>query len=304
MGMQLGNDVLDNLMHGSQLGVLTAASTFTGSLETWIGSCVQAYGPVTLLSPTEAVEEFGPDDYACCVGLVGSAAAVYEVPPCGDEPATAVRELAGMIDRPITCIAPLNAAGINAMIAVAAAALAQVPLIDCDGQGRGLPPIDQTTFALAGLDAAPLVGVGPWGDIITIRSPSRRGERLERFALAGAGGWLMTALYPAPVRALASAGIPGTLSRCVTVGSILKSGRGHLVSRLARQLEGRIIGRGRVTEIAEHVEHGVATEQPALPVAIRLQRDDQPSSEILLEVRNEAVLALVDGAVAATTPDM
>ncbi len=303
MSEQLGVDALDDLLLGSQLGVLTAASTFTGSMERWVSRCLAEHGPVTVLHPDEVDDTFGADEFACCVGMVGSLAAMYEMPPGGDECIEAFDELGRMIGRRPHCVAPLNAAGVNAMIAVAAAALNGVPLLDCDGQGRVFPLIDQTTFALAGLDAAPLVGVGPWGDVVTVRSPAGRAERLERFGLAGAGGWLMTALYPAPVRELAAAGIPGSLSRCRTVGAILRSGRGHIGALLARELGGRLVGRGRVAGIAEQAEHGVATVQPAQPVAVVIDRADRPGSEILIEVRNEAVLVLVDGAVVATTPD-
>lgn len=297
-------DMLENLLSGSQLGVLTAASTFSGALEGWIGHLLETHGPVPVIAPDEVADQLGPDAYACAAGLVGSLAALYELPPRGDEPIVAVRELEHLLGVRISAITPLNAAGVNAPLTVAAACLLGLPIIDVDGQGQVLPLIDQTTFALAGLSPAPLVGVGPWGDIITVQSPLHRGEAIERSALIGAGGWLFTALYPARATGLADAGIPGSLSRCLVAGAILRSGRGQLGRRLAQQLGGSIIGRGKVIEISQHIEPDAPADQPAEPVSIRLSKTGPAGAEIILEVRNEAVLALVDGAIAGSAPDV
>ncbi|WP_347350350.1 DUF917 domain-containing protein [Intrasporangium sp.] len=300
----LTGDDLDDLLSGAQLGVLTAASTFAGALERWVGRLLDQHGPLPLIPAGNTASRLGEHTHACTVGLVGSLAALYEIPPAGDEPVTAVRQLEHLLGVRMHAIAPLNAAGINALLAVAAACLLELPLIDVDGQGQVLPLIDQSTFALAGLNPAPLVGVGPWGDVLSVQSPLRRGEAVERAALAGAGGWLLTALYPAPATRLAAAGIPGSLSRAVAAGATLRSGRGQLGPRLARQLGGRMIGRGQITEIIQHAEPGAPRTQPAGPVSIRLAKSGTAGAEIILEVRNEAVLALVDGAVAGCAPDV
>ncbi|EWT05742.1 hypothetical protein N864_02730 [Intrasporangium chromatireducens Q5-1] len=297
-------DHLDALLSGSQLGVLTAASTFTGALEGWIERLLAERGPIPLIPPDEVSVRFGPHAHACTVGLVGSLAALYELPLRGDEPVLAVRQLEHLLGTRMEAVAPLNASGINAFLAVAAACLLELPLIDVDGQGQVLPLIDQSTYALGGLNPAPLVGVGPWADIVTVQSPLRRGEPVERSALTGAGGWLLTALYPAPAVALAAAGIPGSVSRCLAAGATLRSGRGQLAPRLAQQLGGRMIGRGRVLEISQHAEPGAPKDQPAGPVSIRLAKSGSAGAEITLEVRNEAVLALVDGTIAGSAPDV
>lgn len=295
---------LDDLFSGSQLGVLTAASTFPGALERWIRRLLEERGPVALVPADSVAARFGESAYACTVGLVGSLAALYELPPRGDEPMVAVRQLEHLLDVRMQAVAPLNAAGVNAFLAVASASLLELPLIDVDGQGQVLPLIDQTTFALDGLNPAPLVGVGPWGDVLTVQSPMRRSEALERSALGGAGGWLLTALYPAAAVDLAAAGIPGSLSRCIAAGATLRSGRGQLGPRLAQQLGGRMIGRGQVVEISQHFEPGAPKNQPAGPISIRLAKSGSAGAEITLEVRNEAVLALVDGTVAGSAPDV
>lgn len=304
MTSELRVEMFDDLLAGSQLGVLSGASTFPGAFESWVRMVLAEHGPLQLVDPEDVGATFSPDAQAVCVGMVGSLPALYEMPFRGDEARTAVHDLERMRGTTFACMAALNAAGVNVLIAVAAACQLRLPLLNCDGQGQILPLIDQTTYKLAGLSPAPLVGVGPWGDIIAVRSPLARAETLTRAAVSGAGGWLVTAMYPALVSQLAAAGIPGAITRCIEAGSTLRSSRGQLGSRLARQLGGRILGRGRVLEITQHRESGIRTRQPAQPLSILLEVSGSTQSEIRLEVRNEVVLATLDGAVAAVAPDV
>lgn len=220
-----------------------------------------------------------------------------------DAPLVAVRELERILGRNLAAVAPLNASGPNLLLAVAGACLTGLPLLDCDGQGQILPLIDQTTYALGGLSTAPLAGLGPWGDIITVQCVSDRAETLTRAAVTGAGGWLCCAMYPSKVGELVAASIHGAVSRSREAGRVLRSGRGQIGPRLAEQLGGRLLGRGRVIEIIQHRSSGSATRQPARPVTVVLDDLAANRGELRLEVRNEAVLAMADGNVVAAAPD-
>ncbi|WP_161958428.1 DUF917 domain-containing protein [Ornithinimicrobium cavernae] len=302
--MRLSVESFDELFAGSQLGVISAASTSPGYHDLWVRDVWADRGPVELVAPEDVDRLFGPDDLAACVGMVGSLTAVEETPFRDDAPLMAVRELERVLGRRVAALAPLNASGPNLLLTVAAACLTGLPLLDCDGQGQILPLIDQTTYTLGGLSAAPLAGVGPWGDIVTLQCAPERTETLTRAAVSGAGGWLCCALYPSPVRTLVAAGIPGAVSRSAEAGRLLVSDRDQLGSRLAQQLGGRILGRGRVREISQHRGVTAASRQPARPVTIVLDDLAPQRGELQLEVRNEAVLVLSDGAVAAAAPDI
>lgn len=298
--------MVEDLLLGSQIGILSSTSTYPGDLERWAVDLVAERGPLTLVHPDEVEGRFGRSAMACCVGAMGSLQALQEIPPSGGEAAAAVRALEELVDAPVACIAPLTIGGLNCMVAIATAAILGLPILDCDGQGRVLPRIDQTTYALSGVSVSPLAAVGPWGDTVTLTSKSDRAEPVMRSSLNGMGGWLIAALYPAPAIRLGDAGIPNAITDRAAAGAILRSGRGHESVRIARQLGGRILGRRTVTDLvhrqlARAVEPG---HQPAQPITMVLAGEDEREPMVLLEIRNEVVLALVDGAVVARVPDL
>ncbi|MET9615673.1 DUF917 domain-containing protein [Kitasatospora indigofera] len=296
-------DDFEDLGAGSQLGVFSAANTFPGSMALWVRELMQERGRLPLVGVEEAHTVFDEGAHAVAVGGVGSLPATLEIPFRGDEPRVVIERMERIYGRPFVAIAALNSAGPNALLAVAAACLLGLPLLDCDGQGRVLPLLDQTTYALGGLSPGPMVGVGPWGDLVTIESPRGRFETLTRAAVTAAGGWLFCALYPAPVRDLTRSGIANAISRCVEIGATLRGGTSGPRGRLARRLGGRLIGRGRVLQIEQHSDGGGRTRQPAQPIGILIEDSGPTKSWIRLEVRNEVVLATIDGRIIASTPD-
>ncbi|WP_299035144.1 DUF917 domain-containing protein [uncultured Pseudokineococcus sp.] len=296
-------DHFDDLFLGSQLGVLSAASTYRGSLETWVHALLQER-PVELVDPAEARERFGEEEMGLAVLMVGAMLSLLEYPFRGDEAVVAVRRLERTLGVRFAAMCPFNCSGPNALVAVGAASLLGLPLVDCDGQGRILPLIDQTTFALGGLRASPLAGVGPWGDVITVDSPGDRAEEIVRAAVSGAGGWMLCATYPAPVHRLVETGIQRSLSQRIASGALMQTARSDLGERLARHLGGRLVARARVVELSGHQHTGLRTRQPASPYSILLRGLSSTEPLIRLEVRNEIVVATVDGAVVGAVPDM
>jgi DUF917 family protein len=296
---------VEDLLLGAQIGVLSSASTFFGDIERWVIDTVAQRGPVTLVHPDEAASYLGDGAMACCAGAIGSLQALQEMPPSGSEPVRAVRGLERLIGEPIDCIAPLNVGGLNCLLAVVTAALLDLPLLDCDGMGRLLPRIDQTTYARTGLSVSPLSGIGPWGDQIELRSDSDRSETVVRSVLNGIGGWLITALYPAGAARLAAAGIPGAITNSAAAGAILRSGRGLDSPRIARQLGGTLLGRRTLTALVHRRAEGPSSGgQPAQPLTMLFESENPREPLLLLEVRNEVVLALVDGSVTGSVPDL
>ncbi|WP_432518983.1 DUF917 domain-containing protein [Kineococcus sp. SYSU DK006] len=298
----IGPDDFDDLFVGSQLGVLSAASTYRGALETWVHSLLSRR-PVELLDPEQARARFAPEEMGVAVLMVGALLSLLEHPFRGDEISTAVRRLEESVGRPFSALVPFNCSGPNALIAVGAASLLDLPLVDCDGQGRILPLIDQTTFALGGVSVSPLVGVGPWGDVITVDSPGAHTEEIVRAAVSAAGGWLLCATYPALVHRLVQTGIAHSLSQRMDSGAVLQLPRADLGERLARQLGGRLVARAQVIELSAHDHVGLRTRQPARPYSILLRGLSATQPLIRLEVRNEIVIATVDGGVVGAVPD-
>lgn len=302
--MKIHVDDLDDLYLGSQLGVVSATMTVPGALEAGLRALLHRNGPVEVLSAAEAMGRFPAENWAAVLGGVGSLAAMEELPPTLEEPVRALRALEKVVGREFRAVAPLNSAGPSLIIALAAASHSGLPLLDLDGQGQVLPLIDQTTYRLEGLSPSPLAGAGPWGDVITLDCAPQRAETLARAAVTGAGGWLATALYPATLAELVSAGIPDAVSRTMQTGRLMRDNEEQLAVRIAAHLGGKRVGRGRVQAISAYRSSTTPRKQPARPMSLIIDCDVPRRSEIRIELLNEAVLLLVDGGVAAAAPDI
>ncbi|MEV5553191.1 DUF917 domain-containing protein [Nonomuraea wenchangensis] len=204
------------LLAGAEFFSTSAAGEGIDFAGVWLGDILDHTGPVRLV----AAGDLDPGTVCAAIGAMGSTTAMAELPPSGDEPAVLARSLEGRCG-PLGAVLPLNAASVNALFPVAAAALLGLPLIDCDGMGRVFPLIHQTTFELAGLSLAPMAAVSAGYDSLLLETGSARAERLARVVAQSAGGWLLCALYPTRVGELAGAAIPGSMSRVLEVGRVL-----------------------------------------------------------------------------------
>jgi DUF917 family protein len=204
------------LLAGAEFFSTSAAGEGIDFAGVWLGDILAHTGPVRLV----AAGDLDPGTVCAAIGGMGSTTAMAELPPSGNEPEALARSLEGRCG-PLGAVLPLNAASVNALFPVAAAALLGLPLIDCDGMGRVFPLIHQTTFELAGLSLAPMAAVSAGDDSLLLETGSARAERLARVVAQSAGGWLLCALYPTRVGELAGAAIPGSMSRVLEVGRVL-----------------------------------------------------------------------------------
>lgn len=251
------------------------------------------------------VGELPADALAASIGFVNNGLPVAEMLPVGDEFETSLTLLEARLGEPLAGIYPLAAANMNAIVPLFAAALSGRPVIDADPMGRVFPLMSQTTLALAGVPAGPVAVTGPVGEtaVLDVLDPTRA-ERLVR-ALAGEfGGWAATASYPVRAGVLAAAGVPRSLSRLEAIGGILElpaaSHEKH--ARLGRLLALRKPVRARVADV-EGLSRPSPPDQPDRPSSATLV-DDAQGRIIRLEIQNEILMMLIDGAVEAVVPDV
>lgn len=245
------------------------------------------------------------DAFIASVGFVNNGLPPSDLHPVGDEFVRSVRELEGELGVAFAGLIPLAGANINVLVAIETAMLLGIPVVDADQMGRVFSLLHQSVFTLAGLPAGPLAATGPAGESAVVRlTDPLRAERLVR-ALAGEfGGWSATALYPVTGAQLVAHGLHGTLSRNIRIGEILHS-EAPVETRYRRLVaeEGvRRIIHARVTDVT-------GLSRPAPP-----GQPDRPSSVVFeeigtgrivqLEIQNELLMLMVDGAVEAVMPDI
>lgn len=232
------------------------------------------------------------------VGMLGGTRMLAEKLPSGAEIVNAVAALSRWTGVRPEAVMPLEAAGMNGLLAVAAAVALDLPLVDADLMGRALPRADQTTRAVEGGALTPFVMAEPSGRIVLVdHADPLDVERVVRALVAQGGGWTECAFAPAPAAGLARDSCLGSLARALALG------RAHAAMpakpgavEVAAALGGRLLCAGRVLEIARRASttfgrSGIGVLDDAGPV-------------LRLEAENEYLLALLDGAPVASCPDL
>ncbi|MQA09400.1 MAG: DUF917 family protein [Pseudonocardiaceae bacterium] len=298
---EIGPDDVDALVAGSEFFGASIAGSSVENFRTWTREVLERRGPVPLVEPGE----LDADTPCAAVGIAGSMTAIVELPPAGDEPATVLTALQNQLGRAVGAVMPMNAATINALFPVLAAAELGLPVVDCDGMGRILPLINQTSYALAGLPLTPLTATSAVRDLVSIDASAPRAELLIRAMLNTAGGWMLCALYPTEARNLVTAAIPGSMSRVVRVGRLLTGATDHdgIVLGLRETANATVLGSGRVVELGPSGKRGAPT-QPANPTTVVVREERADSRLIRLEAQNELLLAVIDGVLATAVPDL
>ncbi|MFG1684388.1 DUF917 domain-containing protein [Nonomuraea sp. NPDC049269] len=287
--MILDRDALEPLAAGSRLFATGAADSSFALVRDWADEVIAAGVP---LVPADRL----PGDTLCAVvTLAGSTTALAESLPTGQEPLRAVHALQHRIGAEAGAVVALNLAAENALLPLIAAAQLGVPLVDGDGSGRVFPLVEQTTYALAGHSPAPLALAGAGGELVLLETAPDRVEATLRPVVLSAGGWAVAACYPMRARQLRSAVVPGTVSR------LLHAGRPGADRALAAPYGLRRLALGTI--IAVEGGGGRAAHLPSLPSSVVIGESDGLRRLVRLEAHNEFVLALADGAVAATAPD-
>jgi DUF917 family protein len=238
--------------------------------------------------------------------VIGSGAALADLPPSGDEFVQAVRQLEHVTRGRFDAVYPLAAATVSALVPLAAASQLGVPLLDADGMGRTFALIHHTAMQLAGLSPTPLVVRGPTGETVTIEvGIPARADALLRANVDTLGGWAALASYPCTADDLRRVAVAGTVSRLVNVGRLLLEpvAAEVLVARLAALTGCQRIGRGRIVEL-EHLSRPSDVTIPAHPSSVVIDEIGGQGRLFRLELRSEIVAVFADGALAAAAPDL
>ncbi|MEZ0494231.1 DUF917 domain-containing protein [Kineococcus sp. TBRC 1896] len=264
-------------------------------------------GSVDLLDPdaADAADAADPDLLVSAVGMVGATVVFTEQLPGGGEFTRALDAVQRWTGRWAGAVASIEAAGLNAATALVTALSAParpLPVVDLDLCGRALPRLDQFSLAVAGSDITPLALALPGGQVVVVDGGDAvTTERSVRSVLAGGGGWAAIAVGPRPLRALRRHALAGTTRRLLDVGRrLLALPDAPGPAAVAAAAGGTVLASGRVLEVVRHRGAG----QGGFGRGSLVVRDRATSALLRLEMENEYLLALVDGEVVATTPDV
>ncbi|HEX3790581.1 MAG TPA: DUF917 domain-containing protein [Pseudonocardiaceae bacterium] len=268
----------------------------------WTMDTLARNGPIVLVRP----DAMAPQTRSVGLCVLGSATALGDLPPSGDEFALAVRELEHLTRQRFGAVFPIAAATVSALVPLIAASQLDVPLLDADGMGRIFALIHNTSLQLGGVSPTPLVLRGATGESISVTTQTgARADPLIRSNVDTLGGWAALAAYPSTAGQLRRAGLTGNVSRLINVGRLLleTSDPDVLVGRLAAVTGCRRIGRGRIVEL-EHLSRPSDVTIPAHPSSVVVDEVDGQGRQLRLELRSEIVAVFADGALVAAAPDV
>jgi DUF917 family protein len=236
-------------------------------------------GPVTVLDAAD----LPVDGLVMPCGLIGSSFILSERIPSGDEGRVLRDEVQRREHAEIVALMPYSIGGANGLLCVTWAARLGLPLLDADAVGRTFPSLAQTTIAMAGIPATPLVLADGRGNVVSLEAGDDAwAERLARRIATSMGGVCAAAFAGLSVRDAQQCAIQGSISRAVACG-----GDPHGL--------GRVLAAGHIGEV-DHRSTGEG-------IGFSLTLHAGPR-RLRLEAQSEILLALEDGALCAAVPDV
>ena len=256
---------------------------------------------IDVVSPDEV-----PDDaLVSSVGFMGAPVVSVERIKRGDEPLMALRALERHIGREFTHIVPGEIGGANSTSPMVVGAQTGLPVIDGDGMGRAFPELQQDTFMIYGVRAAPGAIADPRGHI-AIFDGFDDANVLERYARSVTIGMGGSAGYAFPVMTgaeLKRTVVPGTITLAIEIGdAVLKSRNEHSdpVDSVLAITGGRRLFNGKISDVQRALVGGFARG------VLKLEGAGEDAGESLsIDFQNENLIARTGGGeILAVVPDL
>ncbi len=269
---------------------------------------------IGLLQALQATEEFGPvplvdldelpgDALIMPCGMIGAPTVHIEKIENGGEGGWLREHLEGLAGRPVAALMSAEIGGSNGLLPISWAARIGLPVVDADGMGRAFPLVPQVTMELAGIAPSPCVMTDERGNLIVFRTISGHWmERLARAAAVEFGGAGASTEYTMTVAQARAATVRGSVSLGIRIGQALGAAEGNPVDALLAELAdiGAVhLAAGKVSDVERRTTKGFVRGS----VVVEGLGDDA-GRLIRLELQNENLVALEQGRVLASVPDL
>jgi uncharacterized protein len=261
---------------------------------------VRRHGPVEVVS----VDELADDDFVVPSAMMGAPTVMVEKLPRGTEAIKAFKALGDYMGREPTHTTSIEAGGLNSTTPFVTAAQLGIPLVDADGMGRAFPEIQMIIATMHGISATPMTLADEKGNSAVIDTIDNSWtERLARTLTVDFGATSMIALYPMTGRQLKSgAFVPGTIGLAQELGRLVRETRaahGDPVGAVVERLGARRLFAGKIVDIARRTEAGWAKAEARIDGT-----GDDAGSTLVLQTQNEHLVAIRDGEVVCSVPDL
>jgi uncharacterized protein len=191
--------------------------------------------------------------------------------------------------------------GANGLLPIAWAARMRLPVVDADGMGRAFPEVPQVAMHLAGISPSPAVMTDERGNLIVFRAISGDWmERLERAAAAEFGGAASSTEFSlTAAQAIDGGVVRNSVSLAIRIGQAAVGAKGSPVDALIAEIGAFRLVNGKVSDVERHTTSGFVRGS----VVIEGLGADA-GRLIRLELQNENLVALEQGRLLASVPDL
>ncbi|MGH3089543.1 MAG: DUF917 domain-containing protein [Rubrobacteraceae bacterium] len=295
---------LDHLAVGAAiLGTGGGGDPFVGKI--MAQQAIEEEGPVTLMDP----DELDNDALVLPTAMMGAPTVMLEKIPEGMEAVRALRAEEERLGRRADATSPIECGGINSQIPFVAAARARLPVLDGDGMGRAVPELQMETFHVYGVSGTPAVVADERGAVVTIETPDNfQLEWIARGVTIRMGGHAMLVDYPMTGEQYKRTAVRGTVSMGIAIGEAVETARKkgtHPVEAVCAATRDTIYGRGiplfegKVIDVERRTREGFAVGYAEIEGL-----GDSQGSRLTVRFQNENLVAIRDGEVIASVPDL
>jgi len=203
----------------------------------------------------------------------------------------------------VSAVATTELGGFNTAAALHVASVMNIPLVDGDYVGRAAPELFQSTANIFDVPLLPSVITTSTGNLIIIERCANLDdyERIARTASLSSGS---AAIVDTPVRGSMAKKvlIKGTVSRCIEVGKIVREAnmaKRDPIPRVIEYLGGVLVFKGMVEKYSWSDTGGFLYGE-----AVYEGVDEWKGHELKIWIKNENIIAWMDGKVVITAPDL
>jgi len=266
---------------------------------------------IGLLASLQAVEAFGPvpvvdlddlPDEALVMpcGGIGAPMIWIEKIDRGDEIVRIIPVVERIRGRPVVALMSAEIGGSNGLSPVVWAARAGLPVVDADGMGRAFPEVPQVTMEVAGISANPAVMTDERGNVVIFEGVDGAWmERMERAMAVEFGGQGYSSEYQMTVEEAKGATARGTVTLAIRIGEAVLGAVHDPVDALVEVLDARTLIAGKVVDVERRITGGFVRGSATIEGL-----DADAGRELRLEIQNENLVGIDDGAVLAMVPDI
>ncbi|MEM2104043.1 MAG: DUF917 domain-containing protein [Candidatus Bathyarchaeia archaeon] len=270
-----------------------------------VDKIVNMGGGVKLASP----DEVGDNDNVAMIAGIGSPKALKE--KGFDVEAIhayeALERVYSMVSVKFSHLMPGEIGGFNTLTPLYVSAFKKVPAVDCDGNGRAVPELGTTLYAVYDIPTSPIVLADKNGNVVVgyLRNPldTNAGENIARgFAIASGmiaafGTWVVNG------RRLRECLVLNSVSKCEEIGKALreaaKQGKDP-VREAAEAVNGFELIRGKIADISTKTVGGFDFGRTVIEGTASYS-----GRKLLIDFKNENIIAWrEEGEPVAMVPDL